>query len=278
MHFQGIKIRNSGLRSVDSNAFANISTLQYLMLTDGLLTQPPYLGFICKSLILLDLQNNNIAHIDGLYFADCMKLRMLYLQGNLLSSMPDISYTLHTLTTLNLSRNRLSGTYLYFITCFRRLHTIYLELNHLTAFCMQQINYLPLLGFISLNNNNITYVKFDYLQGREQALILTLSNNPLRCDKVWNNNCGDATNYPINHVLCGDDLQILGIQCVNNTGKCDHTFCTFMYPSMYSISQEICTRCCCALLCCGYAIVHNEFTWSIYPYSSGLLCWHWGNR
>ena len=46
----------------------------------------------------------------------------------------------------------------------------------------------------------------------------------------------------------------------------------------YSISQEICTRFCCALLCCGYAIVHNELTWSIYPYSSGLLCWHWGNR
>ena len=48
--------------------------------------------------------------------------------------------------------------------------------------------------------------------------------------------------------------------------------------STYSISQEKCTRFCCALLCCGYAIVHNEFTWSIYPYSSGLLCWHWGNR
>ena len=46
----------------------------------------------------------------------------------------------------------------------------------------------------------------------------------------------------------------------------------------YSISQEICTRFCCALLCCGYAIVYNEFTWSIYAYSSGLLCWHWGNR
>ena len=42
--------------------------------------------------------------------------------------------------------------------------------------------------------------------------------------------------------------------------------------------KKICTRFCCALLCCGYAIVHNEFTWSIYPYSSGLLCWHWGNR
>ena len=43
---------------------------------------------------------------------------------------------------------------------------------------------------------------------------------------------------------------------------------------IYSISREICARFCCALLCCGYAIVHNEFTWSIYPYSSGLLCWH----
>ena len=50
------------------------------------------------------------------------------------------------------------------------------------------------------------------------------------------------------------------------------------YSITYSTSQEICTRFCCALLCCGYAIVHNEFTWSIYPYSSGLLCWHWGNR
>ena len=46
----------------------------------------------------------------------------------------------------------------------------------------------------------------------------------------------------------------------------------------YSISQKICTRFCCALLCCGYSIVHNEFTWSIYPFSAGLLCWHWGNR
>ena len=48
--------------------------------------------------------------------------------------------------------------------------------------------------------------------------------------------------------------------------------------SSYSISQEICPRFCCALLRCGYAIVHNEFTWSIYSYSSGLLCWHWSNR
>ena len=46
----------------------------------------------------------------------------------------------------------------------------------------------------------------------------------------------------------------------------------------YSISQEIRTRPRRAPPCCGYAIVHNEFAWSIYPYSSGLLRRHWGNR
>ena len=47
---------------------------------------------------------------------------------------------------------------------------------------------------------------------------------------------------------------------------------------MYSISQKICTRFCCALLWCGYVIIYNEFTWCIYPYSPGLLCWPLGNR
>ena len=69
-------------------------------------------------------------------------------------------------------------------------------------------------------------------------------------------------------------FSVMGYLCNTNTqsssvGKTKKT---------YSISQEICTRFCCALLCCGYAIVHNEFTWSVYPFSSGLLCWHWGNR
>ena len=64
-------------------------------------------------------------------------------------------------------------------------------------------------------------------------------------------------------------------QC-NTWNHSNYTRETRVYE--YSISQEICTRFCCALLCCGYAIVHNEYTWSIYPYSSGLLCWHWGNR
>ena len=52
----------------------------------------------------------------------------------------------------------------------------------------------------------------------------------------------------------------------------------FFWDGKYSISQEICRRFCCALFCCAYPIVYNGFTWSIYPYSSGLHCLHWGNR
>ena len=64
-----------------------------------------------------------------------------------------------------------------------------------------------------------------------------------------------------------------------NSGITIHKTLTLQWTKFeYSISQEICTRFCCALLCCDYAIFHNEFIWSIYPYSPGLLCWHWGNR
>ena len=70
----------------------------------------------------------------------------------------------------------------------------------------------------------------------------------------------------------------LGIYCILKKWHKNPVMAEIPQHGIYSISQEICTRFCCALLCCGYAIVHNEFTWSIYPYSSGLLCWHWGNR
>ena len=67
----------------------------------------------------------------------------------------------------------------------------------------------------------------------------------------------------------------LGIYCNSRRWDPKSWSPSNMWFNHYSISQEICTRFCCALLCCGDAIVHNEFTWSIYPYSSGLLCWHW---
>ena len=38
----------------------------------------------------------------------------------------------------------------------------------------------------------------------------------------------------------------------------NHLFPRKIWRCIYSISQEICTRFCCALLCCGYAIVHND--------------------
>ena len=71
---------------------------------------------------------------------------------------------------------------------------------------------------------------------------------------------------------------VLIVQCKDLSAFNHASTENMMYWDNYSIPQEICTRFCCALLCCGYAIVHYEFTWSIYPYSSGLLCWHWGNR
>ena len=87
----------------------------------------------------------------------------------------------------------------------------------------------------------------------------------------------DFLKFCIVHKLIRDVLHLL---LMYMHSRDDHWWVSVFKQQyhFYSISQEICTRFCCASLCCGYAIVHNEFTWSIYPYSSGLLCWHWGNR
>ena len=101
---------------------------------------------------------------------------------------------------------------------FLRLRTILLDFNHLTAFCMQQIKYLPSTVLISLNNN-ITDVRFDDLQFRKERLVLTLYNNPLQCDKGWNDACDDSPKHSIkSDLICGDTVQIWGIQCMDRTG------------------------------------------------------------
>ena len=100
--------------------------------------------------------------------------------------------------------------YLHFVMFFLRLRTILLDFNHLTAFCMQQIKYLPSTVLISLNNNNITDVRFDDLQLRKERLVLTLYNNPLQCDKGWNDACDDSPKHSIkSDLICGDTVQVL---------------------------------------------------------------------
>ena len=119
---------------------------------------------------------------------------------------------------------------------------------------------------------------------------------------IWDRLVGGLTRIVPGVQIESRNFEVLGMDWgkLSFSGGCRQAICFFViclrfgnqgslaYPVLgnnlqgltrtYSISQEICTWFCCALLCCGYAIVHNEFTWSIYPYSSGLLCWHWGNR
>ena len=73
--------------------------------------------------------------------------------------------------------------------------------------------------------------------------------------------------------------QCLLMHWIRNTAFASHQLClgrrrhhrTMILHTTYSISQEICTRFCCALLCCGYAIVHNEFTWSFIHIHQGCF-------
>ena len=113
-------------------------------------------------------------------------------------------------------------------------------------------------------------------------VLSTTKDAAVKCEVCWIYDVSD------NLIPATNDSNITVYMPVENRQEggcedcCNQSFIQPHYSGLfywhYSISQDICTRFCCALLCCGYAIVHNEFTWSIYPYSSGLLCWHWGNR
>ena len=72
-----------------------------------------------------------------------------------------------------------------------------------------------------------------FLKGEIQVIIFNNANNCLH-ENIW------LSDYSVSTLVC------------INVSEGDWV--------SYSISQEICTRFCCALLCCGYAIVHNEFT------------------
>ena len=48
------------------------------------------------------------------------------------------------------------------------------------------------------------------------------------------------------------------------------------YPTIYSTSHKTCTQFCFPMLS-GHCVL-SGLTWCIYPYSSGLLHWHWDNH
>ena len=101
---------------------------------------------------------------------------------------------------------------------------------------------------------------------RGLAIPTCITARAWRTNLHFNSQYGSAKNLSI-------DLHVAALEGTSNAENVSMAWCRHIgVMNRYSISQEICTRFCCALLCYGYAIVHNEFTWSIYPYSSGLLC------
>ena len=120
------------------------------------------------------------------------------------------------------------------------------------------------------------YIFIIYLDKIYSSNILTREHEPAGKNCVTSSESGEKFAYLKIHVF----IKFINFPAHGAAGFIARTItCLTAYTyAIYRMSQEICTRFCCALFCCGYAIVQNEFTWSIYPYSSGLLCWHWGNR
>ena len=94
--------------------------------------------------------------------------------------------------------------------------------------------------------NRINYVSVDQIKIKmHQCLTRTLSNS------MWSSGSTGLWSHKFAHD--SRRLEAVLVWCLNATSLMS----TNRSPLTYSISQEICTRFCCALLCCGYGIVRN---------------------
>ena len=177
-------IEDTGLLSVDMEAFEGLVSLNRLHLNNGPLTHQPSLHYIPKTIVWLELKHNRITRINDTYFAGCAILKRIDFQGNLLPIPPNIDDIAHSLSSVSLSMNRISGAFRYFTKTFRKLSELYLENNHITYFCMMQRRHLPFLKVLNLRGNNVTHVNF--ITGLKRYLSLSLFENPYTMRKYEN--------------------------------------------------------------------------------------------
>ena len=264
-------LTNNNISQLHPFAFNGLHALVTLDISYNQLTVAPSIADVKTTLRDLNLSWNYIKFISDNYFHLCRSIIHLELCCNMLKDIPNVRGISRTVSYISLGNNNITNAQPLDGIRFPRLQSLSLTSNQIRSFCFPPLRFVPHLHWISLSSNNLSYIYFS----REnisvpESIKISLSNNPWNCNTGmgWIQHC---TQKPLETMLCMEWLKIVGMIC-SSPQELQGRIPT--EAGRYSTSQEIC----CALLCCGYAIVHNEFTWSIYPYSSGLLCWHWGNR
>ena len=246
--FQGIRVEQCDLQSVDAEAFEGLVSLMYLRLKSGQLIYPPSLQYMQKTLVSLHLDHNRITHISDAYFDGCEKLDDIDLRGNLLSFPPNIDDIADSLVSISLSMNQLSGVFIYFTKSFPKLSALHLEQNHITSFCMKQRRHLPSLAVLHLGSNNITHLNIELASAVRRNLMLFLASNPIRCEtmKGWRNNCVQVSK---DHFVCDGVVEIYFTECINNTAGRLHRMMTSSNGHIAAL----------LVLCAGNSPVTGEF-------------------
>ena len=251
------------------------------------LSSPPPLVGIQRSLSTLRVTHAKLTSVPATYFSGCDKLSTLVLNHNQLNTLPDLSAISDTLYSIELDHNNLTDVRPLQDFSFPNLRYVFLSHNQILQVDISRFH-LPRLHAMVLSHNLIREFgdPRSLVRGGDKEVKeveIHLRGNPWYCNHKlsWVTSALQMEYHysdAVDLYWKGFTVQVISAQDMICHYPASVRGTPAIYLGRYSISQEICTRFCCALLCCGYAIVHNEFTWSIYPYSSGLLCWHWGNR
>lgn len=191
-----ISFRDANLKRVQEGAFANVTTIRVLDLSDNPLTDrtvaPRALDELAATLEVLLLSNCQLTRMPAaLTQAHLSQLVVLHLDGNQLRSLPRRAFVAMTrLADLHLNGNRLTSIRSTVFVGLGSLHSLKLHDNALTSLHRATLRHLTNVTSLDLSRNNVTrlqsrlFCAMRHLEWLELSHngVLTVARSALRCN------------------------------------------------------------------------------------------------
>ncbi|GIY07627.1 protein toll, partial [Caerostris extrusa] len=197
------------IASISPDAFLNTKDLQYLNLSNNLLTEmDPGLLQHAQNLKSIDLSNNNLFTVDGCF--DSLNPKGIRLYGNNLTNIdnafhrgmwsmrwldiggnPYLNVTFSTfagvmpyLTTLFLNDNNIQELDSYLLKNFRNIYKLCINDNHISSIPKYFFSPTPHMSVLEIANNNLTSVEDLFSSDTQHTGIRTLKSIKLNGNKI----------------------------------------------------------------------------------------------
>ena len=173
------------LVAVHNNSFKDANPAQIVIMTNNKLIFPPGIDGIKPTIRELKLSSNKITSIPIDYFQNCPNLKEVWLYNNRITAISWGQSIGPAMEKLRLSINFITGVPANTFVNATGLTELLLWKNKLTEFHMGNLNYMPHLKTLDLQENHLTELQdpYPHCPGYKCGnLTISASGNSIPCD------------------------------------------------------------------------------------------------